>query len=311
MSFNCLIVDEMHPSLAKSLQDYGIGVSYRPKINREEIISVLPDFQGLVIRSKTIVDKQLIGNSKLKFVARAGAGIDNLDTDFLNEKGIAILNAPEGNRDAVGDHTLGLILNLFNNIVKSNNEVKKGIWDREGNRGTELNSKVVGLIGFGNTGRAVAKRLKPFGCEIIAYDKYNGNFDVDFVREVNLSEIQKYADLISFHVPLTIETHNQFNLDFINKMEKPFYVINTSRGEILSNEDLITGLTEGKILGAGLDVLENEKIERLPPLQKTHFQKLVNFNNVLITPHIAGWTLESYKRINEVLFEKIIAAFDV
>lgn len=306
ITYKCLIADQMHPSIIPSLEELGFEVSYRPEITRQELISQISEYSGLVIRSKTAVDAALLQNaSKLKFVARAGAGIDQLDIQTLKEKKIEILNAPEGNRDALGEHAIGMLLCLFNKIHLANAQVKQGIWNREENRGVELMGKTVGLIGFGNMGQAFAKRLSSFGCNVLAYDKYHSNFVSDFARSVTLEEIFESVNILSVHTPLTSETLGMVNDTFIDKFKNPIYLINTARGEIIPFSALVNGIQSGKILGAALDVLEREKLKALTEEQRRLFNYLVASDNVLFTPHVAGWTFESYEKINEVLVDKI------
>lgn len=303
---SCLIVDKMHESIIPMLQELGFQIDYRPDISRKELLENIHVYTGLIVRSKTAINEEVIGKaSKLKFVARAGAGIDQLDVALLEERNIAIINAPEGNRDALGEHAIGMLLALLNNIHTADRQVRNGIWDREGNRGVELKHKTVGLIGFGNMGRAFARRLACFDCEILAYDKYLQNFQTETVKEVTLKDIFKRADVLSLHTPLTEETRGMFNDDFVNKFEKPFYFLNTARGEIALFSSIYTGLENGKIVGAALDVLENEKINRLTGEQKQYFEAITKSDKVILTPHVAGWSFESYERINRVLVEKI------
>lgn len=302
----CLIIDKMHESIVPMLQELGYQVDYKPDIKRKEILEDIHEYCGLVVRSKTAIDAELIAKAiQLKFVARAGAGIDQLDVESLEQRNIIIVNAPEGNRDALAEHAVGMLLSLFNKIHLADRQVRSGIWDREGNRGVELKSKTVGLIGFGYMGRAFAERLASFGCDIIAYDKYLKNYGTPAVREVSLDDIWENADILSLHIPLTPETRAMVNNSFIDKFKKPIYLINTARGEIGPFESIYYGLSTGKILGAALDVLENEKIGQLSPEQKHHFEKIIQSERVIFTPHVAGWTFESYEKINQVLTEKI------
>lgn len=302
----CLIIDKMHESIVPMLQELGYQVDYKPDIKRSEILENIQEYCGLVVRSKTAIDEELIAKAvQLKFVARAGAGIDQLDVGSLERRNISIVNAPEGNRDALAEHTVGMLLSLFNKIHWADRQVRSGIWDREGNRGVELKTKTVGLIGFGYMGRAFAERLGSFGCHIIAYDKYLKNYGTPKVQEATLEEIWEKADVLSLHVPLTQETRAMVSKAFIDKFQKPFYFINTARGEIAPFESICYGLSTGKVLGAALDVLENEKIRHLSPEQKHYFDEIVLSEKVILTPHVAGWTFESYEKINRVLAEKI------
>jgi len=301
-----IITDTMHHSIIEMFQDIGFDVNYKPEIVRDEIIKLLPEYDGLVIRSKTRIDKELLNaGCKLRFIARAGAGLDEIDLEEVEKRGIEILNAPEGNRDAVAEHTIGLILALLNNFRKGNSQIRNYIWDREGNRGRELSHSTVGIIGYGYMGSAVAKRLHPFGCRILAYDKYKIGFDNDIVEEVSLYQIFEHSDILSLHIPLTPETKGMINDAFIKRFKKPVYIINTARGEILVLKDLLKNMQEGKVLGAGLDVLENEKLQNLTSEEKQIMEGLFTMENTFFTPHVAGWSHESYIKINETLANKI------
>lgn len=302
----CLIADKMHKSIISMLESAGYAAEYKPGITRDEILQTIGEFDGLIIRSKTAINAAIIEKAdKLKFIGRAGAGLDQLDVALLNKKGIAILNAPEGNRDALGEHTIGMLLCLFNKIHLGDQQVKAGVWDREGNRGVELMGKTVGLIGYGNMGQAFAKRLSSFSCSVLAYDKYVPSFTSDFAVAASMETIFEEADVLSFHTPLTSETRELFDDSYIQQFKKPFYFINTARGEIAPFGAIVRGLQNGKILGAVLDVLENEKLEKLSPEQKVYFDFLASSDKVLMTPHVAGWTYESYEKINQVLVEKV------
>lgn len=299
----------MHNSIVSLLEANGFSVDYRPDISREGIKEVLSHYEGLIIRSKTLVDEDLLRNSKLKFVARAGAGIDNLDQEAINNNGVRILNAPEGNRDALAEHTVGLLLALLNNIHTADRQIREGEWIREKNRGSELRGKTVGIIGYGNMGRAFAKRLTSFECQILAFDKYKSSFSNQFVIESSLEDIFEKANILSLHLPLTQETRNMADFDFFSKFRKSIVVINTSRGEILSLKALKYYLGKNQIIGAALDVLENENIKKLDAEEREMFNYLIESNKIILTPHIAGWSFESYELISHVLAEKIIKEF--
>jgi D-3-phosphoglycerate dehydrogenase / 2-oxoglutarate reductase len=306
MKIMVLIADEMHPSLFEMLDKIDVEHYYFPKITREEIISLIPEYQGLIIRSKTAVDIDLLKNAaNLKFIARAGAGLDLVDIDYCQKKNIALFTANEGNRDAVAEHTIGMILSLFNKINTANIEVKNGIWQREPNRGVELMGKTWGIIGYGNNGKATAQRLSGFGVKVVAFDKYKTNFTDNYTSEATMQDIFDQADIVSIHSPLTEHTHQLFDDNFINQFKKKFYLINIARGEIVILADLLKNIQAGKILGACLDVLENEKISKLNKDEKVVFDALAKLPNTVFTPHIAGWTQESYVKINEVLVDKI------
>lgn len=305
-----LIIDKMHSSIIPLLEKEGHQADYRPNITRSEILQALPLYEGLVIRSKTPMDRDLLEKAhNLKFIARAGAGLDQIDLEYLAENEIQLFHAAKGNRDAVAEHAIGGLLALMNHLIKSDQEVRKGIWDREGNRGYELKGKTVGIMGYGNMGRAFAKRLKGFGVDVLAYDKYKKDFEDNLVQEVIWEKLKAEADILSLHVPLTEVTRNFFTFDELKSFAKPFWLINTARGEVISFETLNQALDAGILRGAVLDVLENEKFNRFSPEQKTEFEKLANRENVIFTPHVAGWTFESYEKINEVLVKQIKKAF--
>ncbi|MEP0367687.1 MAG: NAD(P)-dependent oxidoreductase [Cyclobacteriaceae bacterium] len=301
-----LIADKMHDSITALLREAGFEADYRPAITREEILSTIGNYKGLIIRSKTDVDKEIIDlGTSLEFVCRAGAGIDKVDYPYLTSKNIRLVNAPEGNRDAVGEHAIGMLLSLFHNINVANAEVKSGKWDREGNRGWELRKKTVGIFGYGFMGSSLARKLQGFGCNIIAYDKYKVGYSTQYVEEVDLETFKKETEILSIHVPLTSETRELFDEDFLKDFEKLKVVLNTARGEVLKLSALIALLEGKKLIGAGLDVLENEKIGKLSGQEQINFDKLKTMDNVILTPHVAGWTFESYERINKVLVRKL------
>ncbi len=311
MQRNILFIDTVHPSLNLLLLADGWECIDGSTWNKEEILSSIKNFSGVVIRSRFKIDRQFIDNaSQLKFIARAGAGMENIDLEYALSKKIICLNAPEGNRNAVAEHAMGMLLALCNRLVIADAEVRAGIWLREENRGIELEGKIVSIIGFGNTGSTFAKKLSSFNCKILAYDpfiKINSE-EFPYVEQVEMEVIFKNSDVLSLHVPLTELTQNMVNAEYINQFEKPFYFINTSRGKVVSINDLSNALALKKISGAALDVLEFESLsfENLSSKQLPEsFQKLISFNNVLLSPHIAGWTHESHQKISETLYNKI------
>ncbi|MBC6400796.1 MAG: phosphoglycerate dehydrogenase [Ekhidna sp.] len=305
-----LIVDEMHESILPLLKKEGYDPVYMPVLNRENILKIIPDFVGLIIRSKTKVDQELIDEAKaLKFVARAGAGIDKLDKKHLDHKGITIVNAPEGNRDALGEHALGMLLSLLHRLHLPNDQIRNGIWDREGNRGIELKGKVVGIYGVGYMGKAFAEKLSGLGCEVIGYDKYYQTFSNEYIQAVPLDVLMDRTEILSIHVPLKADTRCLFDKDYLLQFNSLRILINTSRGKVLKIADLLNLLASGKIYGAALDVLENEKLKTYTEEEENALKKLLNHSNVLITPHVGGWTFESYERINEVLIKKLKKSF--
>lgn len=306
MSPKILITETIHECIIPMLEDIGYEVHYQPKIDRQGILDILKNYIGVIVRSKTPQDKEFIdAGSNLKFIARSGAGMDQVDVDYALSKNLVLLNAPEGNRDAVAEHTLGLLLNLCNKIDTANDEVRQKIWDREGNRGIELMHRTFGIIGYGFMGEAVSKRLSGFGCKVIAYDKYKTNYGNQYVEEVSLDELRERADIVSFHVPLTDETRFYVNDEFIEQFKKNIILLNTARGEILPLSTLVKYLKSGKIIAAGLDVLENEKMAKLTDEQDQLMSELFKMKNVLLTPHVGGWTVESYIKISETLGKKI------
>lgn len=304
MLSRCLIVDELHDNIHKLLKERNLEYDYYPDISRAEIINSIANYNGLIIRSKTKVDQELIGESNLDYVARAGAGVDNLDETFLKAKGIEIFNAPEGNRDAVGEHTIGLILNLLHNLHKGNHQVKLKEWDREGNRGWELGSLTVGILGLGNSGLSVAKKLAGFGCKVIAYDKFlDPSQHPEYL--VNLNQIFEETDILSLHIPLTDETKSLIDAQYLKRFKKSIYLINASRGEIAPLSQIKEGIEDGRIIKAALDVMECENFSMMSNQQHENFIWLKESGRVIFTPHVAGWSYESYARINEILVEKI------
>lgn len=303
-----LIIDDVHEILVHELQKAGYNVIYKPLSERNEILQLVHNIYGLVVRSKTPIDKELIDVATgLRFIARAGAGIDNIDCDYANTKNIMVFNAGEANADAVGEHTIGMLLSLFAKINKADAEVRELKWDREGNRGVELSGKTIGIIGYGNTGSAVAKKLRGFNMKILAYDKYLKNYGNEYVHECTLQEIFDATDIVTLHVPLTAETRQMVNEVFINSFNKPIYLLNLSRGEVIDTMHLIQAMQSNKVLGVALDVLENEKPASFNENEKTWMKYLTQSNKTVLTPHIAGWTKESYFKISEVLLRKVLA----
>jgi D-3-phosphoglycerate dehydrogenase len=305
-SIHILIVDVMHPSLFAMLEEMGWQYTYAPEIKPEEVIQKISNYQGLIIRSKINIDKNLLAHAtSLLFIARAGAGLDQIDLEEVKNRNIALFNAPEGNKYAVAEHALAMLLSLFNHLRKADNEVRQKIWNREGNRGTELFSKTVGIIGYGNMGSAFAKCLSGFGCKVLAYDKYHKALRDDFATPVSMQQIFEQTDILSLHIPLSTETSQLVDYQYLSQFRKPIYLINTARGEIVNLADLATAIENKLVLGACLDVLENEKLHTLNYTQNITFEKLKNLENIIFSPHVAGWTHESYIRINQVLIDKI------
>jgi D-3-phosphoglycerate dehydrogenase len=308
-----LFIDSNHPLLHTSLQKAGFTCDLQYDWTREEIIKHLHNYEGVVIRSKIKFTKDVIDAAPaLKFIARVGAGMENIDVVYAESKGIVCLHAPEGNRDAVAEQALGMLLSLFNNLCRANREVREGKWIREGNRGVELHGKTVGIIGFGNMGSAFAERLKGFGVKILVHDKYKKGFGNELVTECAMPEIFDKADIISLHIPLTEETHYLVNDAFLESCKKNIYLINTARGKCVDTAALVKHITSGKVLGACLDVLEYEAVsfEQLDAKQLPDaFQYLIASDKVMLSPHIAGWTHESNEKLAAVLVEKITRLF--
>jgi D-3-phosphoglycerate dehydrogenase / 2-oxoglutarate reductase len=301
-----LIVDEMHPSIVEMPKSLGLEVDYFPNCSKQDVLAKVANYEGIIIRSKFPIDEEFLqAATRLKFIGRAGAGLDLIDLDACQRRNIEVFAANEGNRIAVAEHLIGMLLCLFNKINTANTEVKNYVWKREENRGEELFGKTVGILGFGNNGQAFAERLVAFGCKVLAYDKYRYGFGNQFIRECSMDEIFREADIFSLHIPLTNETNALVDAAFLEKFRKPIYFCNVSRGEIVLLSDLVKSLENSKLRGICLDVLENEKLSKLADEQKATFEHLISYENVLLTPHVAGWTHESYKRINEVLKDKI------
>lgn len=309
-----LFIDTVHEILQKRLEEKGVECIDGSRFSLEECQSELQKgIEGIVIRSRFRMDATLLDFAgKLKFIARSGAGMENIDEEYCQKRNIQLFNAPEGNRTAVGEHALGMLLALFNNLKKGDSEVRKGIWDREGNRGIELTGKTVGIIGYGNNGSAFAKVLKGFDCHILVYDKYRTGFGDEFVEESSLERLYEQAEIISFHIPQNQETTYWANTDFFQKVARPFYLINLSRGKIVQTSALMMAISMGKVKGAVLDVLEYESSSfeqvssgQLPP----DFQRLIEDDRVLLSPHVGGWTIESYYKLSSVLADKIEEAY--
>lgn len=301
-----LIVDEMHPSIVEMPKSLGLEVDYFPNCSKQDVLAKVANYEGIIIRSKFPIDEEFLqAATRLKFIGRAGAGLDLIDLDACQRRNIEVFAANEGNRIAVAEHLIGMLLCLFNKINTANTEVKNYVWQREENRGEELFGKTVGILGFGNNGQAFAERLVAFGCKVLAYDKFRYGFGNQFIRECSMDEIFREADIFSLHIPLTNETNALVDAAFLEKFRKPIYFCNVSRGEIVVLSDLVKSLENSKLRGICLDVIENEKLSKLTDEQKATFERLILHENVLLTPHIAGWTHESYKRINEVLKDKI------
>jgi len=361
-----LFIDSTHPILPEMLKQHGFEVDYFPELKKSDYLTLLPDYFGIIIRSKFRLDKDFLKHAtNLKFIGRQGAGMENIDLIYAASRGVLCLNSPEGNRDALGEHALGMLISLFNHFRAADQQVRQGVWDREGNRGLEIKGKTIGIIGYGNMGSAFAQRLKGFECRIIAYDKYKSGFGNEWVEEVSMHELLTLADVVSLHIPLTEETTYLVDKDFINSFSKSFYLINTARGKNVKTADLVEALQSGKIVGACLDVLEYEDMnfegmmsvdkpsfdsaqddndsaqddndsaqddndsaqddndsaqdDNLAQSPSRHFAQsplrpialttLLSCENVLLTPHIAGFSAESKIKLAQILGEKIIQNF--
>lgn len=305
-----LQLDKNHPLISEQLTAKGFVVEEDHSSTYDEVLEKIIDYQGIIIRSRIPLDKNFLTKaSHLKFIARVGAGMENIDIETAEKFGIKLINSPEGNRDSVAEHVVGMLLILMNRLFIASNEVKNGIWKREENRGDELLGKTFGIIGYGNMGKATAKRLSGFGVEVIFHDILP-NLSDEFATQVSLEELQKRADILSLHIPLTEETHYLIDEEFISKMEKNFYFINTARGKNLKTKALVKAIEAGKVLGACLDVLEYEKssFENLET-ENQDLKYLLDSEKAIVTPHIAGWTHQSKEKLAQVIVDKILAYF--
>lgn len=308
-----LLIDTIHPAFDRMMKSYNYDCIHGENLSRDEILNNIKDYTGIVIRSRFKIDKSFLASARhLKFIARAGSGMENIDVETAASFGIHCIHAPEGNRTAVAEHAMAMLLSLLNNLLRSDREVRGGIWLREENRGHELEGKTVGIIGFGNTGSSMALRLKAFNCTILVYDKYKSVNQTDYpgIEFVSMDRIFNEADILSVHLPLTEETRYLINENFISKFINPFWFINTSRGKIVDTSAVVNALKYNKIRGAALDVLEYEhlsfediEIHSWPE----PFRILTEMDNVILSPHIAGWTFESHEKISIVMAEKAIA----
>jgi D-3-phosphoglycerate dehydrogenase len=306
MKGSILIIDDLHLCFKEEAIRLGYQVDDKPHLSKAETQACIHQYVGIAIRTKFRIDADLLAAAtNLQFIARAGAGLDNIDVAAAEARGIKLLAANEGNCDAVGEHTLGMLLSLMNNFRRADMQIRNGIWDREGNRGYELKGKTVGIVGYGFMGQSFARRLSGLGVKVLAYDKYRNDYSDSYAQQASMDELFEQADVLSLHIPLTAETKQMVNDAYLNRFAKPIFFLTTARGEIVNTQAVLNQIEQGKIRGAGLDVLEVEKFPRLA--QEVWYKKLIANDKVLLTPHVAGWTFDSYRKISEVLAQKLAA----
>ncbi|HVI46236.1 MAG TPA: NAD(P)-dependent oxidoreductase [Chitinophaga sp.] len=306
MSRKVLVTAKTHPYLTDQLQHKGYEVIYEPSISYDEVYNRIRDCEGLIVTTRIRVDKRIIDHAaQLQWIGRLGSGMELIDVPYAESKGIHCVSSPEGNRDAVGEQAVGMLLCLMNNVLRSNLQLREGIWERDGNRGYELNGRTVGIIGYGNTGSIFAHKLRGFDVKILAYDKYKKGFGTSEVQEASLEQIFSESDIVSLHLPLTDETLHLANAAFFGSFARPVWFMNTARGKLVNNNDLIAALKEGTIAGACLDVLENEKLASFSAVEKEQLEFLLKAPNVIVTPHIAGYSHEASIKMARIVLEKL------
>lgn len=301
-----LVTAKVHPYLIDYLTEKAYQVLYHPAISYQEVYQNIHGCVGMIVTTRIKVGKEILDNApRLQWIGRLGSGMEMIDVNYARQKGIRCVSSPEGNCDAVGEQAIAMLLTLFGNLLRANLQLRENVWEREKNRGIELKGRTVGIIGYGHTGSAFARKLRGFECEVIAYDKYKSEFGDEFVREVGLEDIFRHSDVVSTHLPLTDETHHMVDNKFFEAFAGPVYYINTSRGKVVKTEDLIENLKSGRVAGACLDVLENEKLDTFDEKERAEFDFLLHHDRVVLTPHIAGYTQEAAYKMAHIVLKKL------